>query len=62
MASINKKKKLKNSFCVGSIFKDKNLRLKKMMFFTASQRKNNNKQLIELYEQTRILSVDGKHE
>ena len=43
MASKNKKKKLKNSYCVGAIFKDKTLRLKRRMFFTASQRKANNK-------------------
>lgn len=54
MASKNKKKKLKNAFCVGAVFKDKKLRLKRLMFFTASQRKNNNKQLIELYDRERI--------
>lgn len=43
MASKNKKKKLKNSYCVGSVFKNKTLRLKRAMFFTASQRKQINK-------------------
>lgn len=43
MASKNKKKKLKNSYCVEAILKDKTLRLKRIMFFTASQRKQNNK-------------------
>jgi len=43
MASKNKKNKLKNAYCVGSVFKDKTLRLKRCMFFTASQRKQLNK-------------------
>lgn len=39
MSSVNKKKKFKNTYCIGSFFKDKTLRLKRRMFFTASQHK-----------------------
>lgn len=44
MASNKKKNKLKNSYCVGSILKNsKKTRLKRVMFFTPSERKANNK-------------------
>jgi len=43
MASQNKKKKLKNSYGVGSILKNKiDKGPKRAMFFTPSQRKENN--------------------
>lgn len=41
MASINKKKKLKNSYCCKSMLKNKKIKLKRVLFFTASQRKEN---------------------
>lgn len=39
MASENKKRKLKNSYCVGSILKNKTCKLKRVLFFTPSERK-----------------------
>ena len=42
MASENKKKKLKNSYCVKGMLKNKDLKLKRIAFFTSSQRKENN--------------------
>lgn len=43
MASENKKKKLKNSFLVKSYLKNKVEKMKRVIFFTSSQRKFNNK-------------------
>ena len=43
MASENKKKKLKNSYCYKSALKNKlPNKCKKLLFFTSSQRKDNN--------------------
>lgn len=43
MASENKKKKLKNSYCVKGALKNKlPHKLKRVLFFTSSQRKENN--------------------
>lgn len=42
MASIKKKHKLKNSYCVGSWLKNKTIKLKRVGFFTPSQRQVNN--------------------
>lgn len=43
MASENKKKKLKNSYCYKSALKNKlPHKLKRVLFFTSSQRKKNN--------------------
>ena len=41
MASENKKKKLKNSYCVKGALKNKGVksRLKRVLFYTSSQRK-----------------------
>lgn len=39
MASEKKKRKLKNSYCCKSALKNKTLKLKKVLFFTSSQRK-----------------------
>jgi len=39
MASENKKRKLKNSYCVGSMLKNKDIKLKRVAFFTPSKRK-----------------------
>jgi len=43
MASINKLKKLKNSYCIAGELKNKFSRLKRIAFFTASQRRHINK-------------------
>jgi len=43
MASENKKKKLKNSFFVPSVLKNRFDRMKRCFFFTASQRQENKK-------------------
>ena len=42
MASVKKKHKLKNSYCVGSWLKNKTIKLKRVGFFTPSQRQVNN--------------------
>lgn len=43
MASENKKKKLKNSYCCKGALKNKlPHKLKRVLFFTSSQRKENN--------------------
>lgn len=43
MASENKKKKLKNSYCYKSALKNKlPNKCKRLLFFTSSQRKENN--------------------
>lgn len=42
MASEKKKRKLKNSFCCKGALKNKTLKLKRVLFFTSSQRKENN--------------------
>jgi len=47
MASENKKKKLKNSYCVKGMLKNKDLKLKRTAFFTSSQRKENNSFKVE---------------
>lgn len=41
MASEKKKRKLKNSYCGYWALKNKNLKLKRVLFFTSSQRKAN---------------------
>lgn len=38
MASTNKKKKLKNSYCTPSALKEKDMKLKRLLFFTSSKR------------------------
>jgi len=43
MASQNKKKKLKNSFGAPGVLKSKNSKLKRLLFFTSAQRKENNR-------------------
>jgi len=43
MASENKKKKLKNSYAVGSWLKNKTIKLKGGGFFTPSNRQENKK-------------------
>lgn len=42
MASTNKKRKLKNSYCIKAMLKNKSLRLRRVLFFTSSKRKENN--------------------
>ena len=39
MASENKKRKLKNSYCVGGALKEKKMKMKRILFFTPSMRK-----------------------
>lgn len=39
MASENKKKKLKNSYCWVGALKNKDLKSKRVLFYTSSQRK-----------------------
>lgn len=39
MSSKNKKKKLKNSYCVKGALKEKSLKLKRVLFYTSSLRK-----------------------
>lgn len=39
MASVNKKKKLKNSFCVKAWLKNKKIKLKRVGFYNSSNRK-----------------------
>ena len=39
MASENKKRKLKNSYCVGGALKEKKMKMKRVLFFTPSMRK-----------------------
>lgn len=39
MASEKKKRKLKNSYCWYGALKNKKLKLKRVLFFTSSQRK-----------------------
>ena len=40
MASVNKTKKLKNSFCVKGWLKNKTTKLKRLGFFTPSKRQD----------------------
>lgn len=40
MASENKKRKLKNSYCVGGALKNRKWKLKRIFFFTPSDRQN----------------------
>ena len=47
MASENKKKKLKNSFGWKTILKNKKSKCKRFLFFTSSQRKENNSVNVE---------------
>lgn len=42
MSSENKKKKLKNSYCVKGALKEKSLKLKRVLFYTSSLRKKLN--------------------
>lgn len=44
MASENKKRKLKNSFCCKGALKNTKLKLKRVLFFTSSERKQNKAQ------------------
>ena len=39
MASENKKRKLKNSYCVKSLLKNKKIKIKRLVFYNASKRK-----------------------
>ena len=39
MASENKKRKLKNSYYVGGVLKNKKMKMKRILFFTPSMRK-----------------------
>ncbi len=39
MASSNKKKKLKNSYCCGGALKERDFRIKRLLFFTPSYRR-----------------------
>lgn len=39
MASEKKKRKLKNSYCCKGALKNKTLKLKRVLFYTSSQRK-----------------------
>jgi hypothetical protein len=43
MASEKKKRKLKNSYCCAGALKNKKLKLKRVLFYTSSQRKELNK-------------------
>lgn len=43
MASTKKKRKLKNSYCVGGMLKNTDTKLKRVAFFTPSNRQKNNK-------------------
>jgi hypothetical protein len=43
MASEKKKRKLKNSNCVGGVLKNKSTKLKRIAFFTPSERQQNKK-------------------
>lgn len=43
MASENKKRKLKNGYCVGGMLKNKDTKLKRVAFFTPSKRKEDKK-------------------
>jgi hypothetical protein len=45
MASENKKKKLKNSYCWYGALKNKKLKLKRILFYNASQRKDLNSKI-----------------
>lgn len=45
MASKKKIKKLKNSFCHRSALKNKKFKLKRILFFTPSDRRENNNQV-----------------
>ena len=38
MASANKKKKLKNSYCCGGALKEKDFRIKRLLFYTSAKR------------------------
>ena len=42
MSSEKKKRKLKNSYCVKGFLKNKKIKLKRVLFYTSSQRKNLN--------------------
>ena len=53
MASENKKRKLKNSYCVGGALKEKKMKMKRILFFTPSKRK-------EIKSQTSDLTKDLK--
>ena len=50
MASENKKKKLKNSYCGYWALKEKKLKLKRTLFYTSSQRKAEKAAVRECYE------------
>jgi hypothetical protein len=43
MASENKKRKLKNSFCVKGWLKNKSIKLKRLGFYNSSNRAEDNK-------------------
>lgn len=47
MASEKKKRKLKNSYCGYWALKNKKLKLKRVLFFTSSQRKQEKEKLLK---------------
>ena len=54
MASENKKRKLKNSYCVGGALKEKKMKLKRILFFTPSKRKEIKNQVLNLDKSSEI--------
>lgn len=51
MTSKNKMNKLKNSYCVPSTLKEKDLRLKRLLFFTPSLRRKLKQETLKELEQ-----------
>lgn len=47
MASEKKKRKLKNSYCDYGALKNKKIKLKRVLFFTSSQRKQEKEKLLK---------------
>jgi hypothetical protein len=47
MASEKKKRKLKNSYCGYWALKNKKMKLKRVLFFTSSQRKQEKEKLLK---------------
>lgn len=50
MASENKKRKLKNSYCAGGALKEKRMKLRRVLFFTSSKRKDIKSQTLKTTE------------
>jgi hypothetical protein len=50
MASKNKKKKLKNSYCWGGALKEKDLKIKKILFYNSALRQKLKQQARKEYE------------